>query len=202
METTENQKKIRFNIDVVGDCYVGKSAIIKYFQDGYYTPSFITTLGKIFYVKTISINGKLIKLRIRDTPGSNGFVDIVKEQCKNSHGSFIVYDISKKESFESVDNWFKIIKENAPQNCVIILLGNKSDLEEKRVIQLEEGKNKADELEISFYEISAKKGEFINDAFDEIVQRIFEKREEEEEEDEEEEEIEKEKGKKDRCCCC
>ena len=131
-------------------------------------------------------NEKEIHLDIWDLAGKLGFKSqFLKPICQNSDGGFIVYDISKRKSFENVDKWFNALNRGLQENLTLILLGNKSDLNSERKIPFEEGENKAKELNISFYETYASDFKNINNVFNELVKQIIKKKEEPEKKEEE-----------------
>ena len=167
-------------IVLAGDSEVGKTNILTRYttdSDKSVPTQFKSTKLPDQKRKKLNINGKEIHLDIWELPGNLEFKSpFLKLICQNSDGGFIVYDISKRESFENVDKWFKALNNNLPENSALILLGNKSDLSGERKIQFEEGEEKAKELNISFYETYASDFKNINNVFYELVQQIIKKR--------------------------
>ena len=113
-------------------------------------------------------------VKIVDPSGKEEFEETIKKFGANSNGGFIVYDVSKKASFDNVDKWVKLFREISGENAPLILLGNKSDLIEEREIQTEEGEEKAKKLNIPFYETCAFVGENISSPFKELLNKILE----------------------------
>ena len=202
-----SSQKYSFMVILAGDSGVGKTNIVlRYTKDN--IPSNIepSESFKLFF-KSQKINGKKIRLQIWDLAGQQGWEEeAIPRICSKSQGGFIIYDITKRESFENVDKWFRVLRKNL-RNSPIILLGNKSDLNEEREVTEEEGKNKEKELNISFYETCASNKENIDNVFEELLKNIIEKKleyqiegqkeegqEEGQEEEEEEEEGQKEEG--------
>ena len=172
---TQKEEHIDFKVKImfIGNSSVGKTSIIKRYSKNIFSTSYISTLGIDFESKNINIDNKTINLQIWDTAGQEKYKVLSKNYYNNSNAFIIVYDITNLESFESVMNWIEQIKENAPENVKSILLGNKSDLEEKRKISEEEGKNLAKKININFYETSAQNGANIEKAIDNLVKDVI-----------------------------
>ena len=172
---TQKEEHIDFKVKImfIGNSSVGKTSIIKRYSKNIFSTSYISTLGIDFESKNINIDNKTINLQIWDTAGQEKYKVLSKNYYNNSNAFIIVYDITNLESFESVMNWIDQIKENAPENVKSILLGNKSDLEEKRKISEEEGKNLAKKININFYETSAQNGANIEKAIDNLVKDVI-----------------------------
>jgi len=172
---TQKEEHIDFKVKImfIGNSSVGKTSIIKRYSKNIFSTSYISTLGIDFESKNINIDNKTINLQIWDTAGQEKYKVLSKNYYNNSNAFIIVYDITNLESFESVMNWIDQIKENAPENVKSILLGNKSDLEEKRIISEEEGKNLAKKININFYETSAQNGANIEKAIDNLVKDVI-----------------------------
>ena len=172
---TQKEEHIDFKVKIMfkGNSSVGKTSIIKRYSKNIFSTSYISTLGIDFESKNINIDNKIINLQIWDTAGQEKYKVLSKNYYNNSNAFIIVYDITNLESFESVMNWIDQIKENAPENVKSILLGNKSDLEEKRKISEEEGKNLAKKININFYETSAQNGANIEKAIDNLVKDVI-----------------------------
>ena len=134
-----------------------------------------STIQANYKVKPIIVsNDAYAKLNIWDTCGNEKFRAITRQYYKDVQGIILVYDISNRESFESIDSWIEDIKNCAPANSVIILTGNKSDLDDKREVSYKEGKDKADELGYLFNEASAKNGENILLLFANLTEAMME----------------------------
>ena len=172
--------KLRYSLKVVlvGDSGVGKTNIIYRYTKNSAPSENVHTLNNKLFFKNTKIKNKKIRLEIWDTADQEE--EIIPYICQGVHGGFIVYDISQSESFDNVDFWFNVLKESLPENSPIILLGNKSDLNDDRVIEEEEGKKKAEDLDIIFYETCASTKKNIKEVFDELLKKIFEKMEKDE----------------------
>ena len=185
----ENEQLELIKIVIVGDSGVGKTNIIyRYTKE--IVPSKIepNSIDEVI-TKKLTIKDKQITLHIWDLPGKAGFQSpFLPMLCKSSDGGFIVYDISQRESFENVNKWFEALNNSLPKNSTIILLGNKSDLNSERKVELNEGQKKAEDLKISFYETCASNLKDINDVFNELLNQIIEKMDKSEKEEKEEKE--------------
>ena len=159
---------------VLGNTSVGKSSfILKYIEDKFVL-NYIATLGMDFKQKKLKLkNGQEVRLRIYDTAGQERFKSVAVSFIKKAEGVILIYDIGNKATFESLEEWIKNIKESGKENLPIILVGNKCDLPpEKRKVELIEGKDKAEEFNLPFFETSCKEGINIKEVFEKIVEDI------------------------------
>lgn len=161
-----------FNLVLIGDTQVGKSALLLRFHEGGYNPSMISTIGVDFRIRTIEVDGKRVKLRIWDTAGQEKFRAIGNGYYRQAQGIVIVYDVTSESSFRNVVNWMQSIDELAPENVCRILLGNKCDMTKERVIETAKGRELADKYGVQFFETSAKTGHNVEDAFRAISREI------------------------------
>jgi len=154
-----------FKLLLIGDSGVGKSCLLLRFADDTYTDSYISTIGVDFKIRTVDLDTKTIKLQIWDTAGQERFRTITSSYYRGAHGIIIVYDITDKESFDNVRQWLFEIDRYASENVCKLLVGNKSDLANKRAVEFEAAKSFADELNIPFLETSAKNATNVEQAF-------------------------------------
>ena len=155
-----------FKMILIGDSSVGKSNILlKYLKDQF-DPNSRATVGVEFGTKNITLNNKKIKIQIWDTAGQERYRSITSAYYKGAKGAFIVYDITRKTTFENIDKWIADLKTNGDSNISIVLIGNKSDLEEKREVTKEEGLKKSQDCKTAFMETSALNGDNVHKAFD------------------------------------
>ena len=161
----------------LGNSEVGKSSFIIKYIDNSFTLYYTATLGIDFKQKKIKLkDGRDVRLRIFDTAGQERYKSVSASFIKKADGVILIYDIGNLESFEAVENWIKSIREIGKDNLPIILVGNKCDLpDDKRMISLKEGQDKADEFNIPFYETSCKEGINIKEVFEKLVDDIMEK---------------------------
>ena len=148
-----------FKLIIVGDSNVGKTNIMsKYIRDQFNYNS-KSTIGVEFGTKIIKINNKKIKAQIWDTAGQERYKSITSAYYKGAKGALIVYDITNKFTFDSVDKWVQDLNSYGDKNLTLLLVGNKSDLEEKRQIIKEDGEEKAKSFGLGFIETSACSGD-------------------------------------------
>jgi Ras-related protein Rab-8A len=150
---------------LIGDSGVGKSCLLLRFSDDSFTPSFITTIGIDFKIRTIELDGKRIKLQIWDTAGQERFRTITTAYYRGAMGILLVYDVTDERSFNNIRNWFSNIEQHASEGVNKILIGNKCDWVEKKLIAKEQGQALADEFGINFLETSAKANINVEEAF-------------------------------------
>lgn len=154
-----------FKLLLIGDSGVGKSCLLLRFADDTYTESYISTIGVDFKIRTIELDGKTIKLQIWDTAGQERFRTITSSYYRGAHGIIVVYDVTDGESFNNVKQWLHEIDRYASENVNKLLVGNKTDLTQKRIVTTEQGKEFADSLGIEFLETSAKTSSNVEQAF-------------------------------------
>ena len=167
-----------FKYIIIGDAYVGKSNLLLRYAYGQFKPDYQLTIGVEFAAKNVKIRGKTYRIQIWDTAGQESFRSITRGYYKSSVCALVVYDISKRDTFNNIGTWIEDCKNQSPKTIFFVLVGNKSDLEEQRQVNTEEGQELADKYGIPFYETSAKTGTNINEIFynsaEEIVKKIEE----------------------------
>ena len=169
----DNYYDYLLKIVIIGNTSVGKSSIIRRFCDGDYINHHISTIGVDFRVKTIDIDDYLYaKLQIWDTSGQERFKTITSSYYRGSHGVIVVYDISDLQSFKDVKKWIKELINFTSPNIVLILVANKCDLKNKRVVSFESGKELADSYGILFIEVSSMSNININDIFYKLAKAV------------------------------
>ena len=167
--------KLLFKIIIVGESCVGKSNIISRYLNGQFIQNIPSTLGAELSNKYLKIKDISAKLQIWDTAGQERYHSIISCYFKGAHGCFIVYDITNEQTFEKVGEWYQRVKENANKEVSLILVGNKCDLENKRVISRDKGEEKAKNLNCPFFETSALSEVNIKEIFNEMLNNIYEK---------------------------
>ena len=121
----------------------------------------------------MEVNGKKVKLQIWDTAGQERFKNITASYYRGGNGVLVVYDITDRDSFENLNSWLIEIEKNANKNVYKLLIGNKSDLEEKRKVTYQEGKDFATSNGMQFIETSAKTASKVQEAFELLTQEII-----------------------------
>ncbi|KAF9163083.1 GTP-binding protein [Actinomortierella ambigua] len=157
---------------LIGDSGVGKSCLLLRFSDDSFTPSFITTIGIDFKIRTIELDGKRIKLQIWDTAGQERFRTITTAYYRGAMGILMIYDVTDERSFSNIRNWFSNIEQHASEGVNKILIGNKCDMAERKLISKEQGQALADEFGIKFLETSAKSNINVEEAFFSLARDI------------------------------
>ena len=162
-----------YKMILIGDSGVGKSNILLKYLKNEFQQNTKATVGVEFGTKTVEIDNKKIKVQIWDTAGQERYRSITSAYYKGAKGAFIVYDITRKGSFENIDKWIEDLKSNGDKNVSIMLIGNKSDLADKREVQTDEGIKKSEESKVAFLETSALNGENVAKAFEQIIEQIY-----------------------------
>jgi len=161
-----------FKLLLIGDSGVGKSCLLLRFADDTYTESYISTIGVDFKIRTIELEGKTVKLQIWDTAGQERFRTITASYYRGAHGIIVVYDVTDQETFTNVKQWLQEIDRFASEGVNKLLVGNKSDLVNKKVVEYTVAKEFADQLGIPFLETSAKNATNVEQAFLTMAKQI------------------------------
>uniref|UniRef100_A0A182X8H7 Ras-related protein Rab-3 n=1 Tax=Anopheles quadriannulatus TaxID=34691 RepID=A0A182X8H7_ANOQN len=164
-----------FKLLIIGNSSVGKTSFLFRYADDSFTSAFVSTVGIDFKVKTVFRHDKRVKLQIWDTAGQERYRTITTAYYRGAMGFILMYDITNEESFNSVQDWVTQIKTYSWDNAQVILVGNKCDMEDERVISFERGKQLADQLGVEFFETSAKENVHVTDVFERLVDIICDK---------------------------
>ena len=178
IEEKKKGKLYEIKVIILGDAGVGKTSLFQKYCENKYEDKYIINIGGAYRQKEEKLeNGDILKLHIWNIGGQEKFRSMLSLYLKDAVAAILVYDVSNKESFESLDYWVKEINDNVDNNNFIIsLAGNKCDLpNEIKTISYNDGKNFCIEKEIPiFYEISAKTGDRIKDLFSSLAQKVYE----------------------------
>eukprot|EP01061_Rhynchopus_euleeides_P010384 TRINITY_DN19831_c0_g1_i1.p1 TRINITY_DN19831_c0_g1~~TRINITY_DN19831_c0_g1_i1.p1 ORF type:complete len:205 (+),score=87.53 TRINITY_DN19831_c0_g1_i1:148-762(+) len=155
-----------FKLLLIGDSLVGKSCLIMRYADDCFEQNFIATIGVDFKVKSVEVDdGKTARLQIWDTAGQERFSNITRSYYRGSDAILVVYDVTNRESFSHVQKWLYELQQNADDTSIRILVANKADLVENRVVPTEEGAQVAAQAGMEFFETSALTGDNVVEAF-------------------------------------
>jgi len=164
-----------FKYIIIGDTGVGKSCLLLQFTDKRFQPVHDLTIGVEFGARMINIEGKQIKLQIWDTAGQEAFRSITRSYYRGAAGALLVYDITRRDTFNHLTTWLEDARQHSNSNMVIMLIGNKSDLEARRDVKREEGEAFAREHGLIFMETSAKTAANVEEAFINTAREIYDK---------------------------
>ena len=177
MAEEENEKKYDyiFKLILIGSSGVGKSSILQRYIQKLFNAEYTCTIGVDFFMKTINIRDKSIKLQLWDTAGTEKFKSITTGYYRGANAAFVVFDLTSKSSFDSVSDWienyYKYSNPDSEQH--VILIGNKSDLKENREVTQEQIDNFTLNNKIKYFETSAKNGENIEECFFFIAEKLM-----------------------------
>ncbi|UJR13609.1 hypothetical protein I4U23_000622 [Adineta vaga] len=164
-----------FKFLIIGSASTGKSCILHQFLENKFKVDITHTIGAEFGSKIINVNQKNVKLQIWDTAGQERFRSVTRSYYRGASGALLVYDIANRESYNTVANWLEDARALASPNIVIILCGNKTDLEEQRQVTFAEASRFAEDNGLMFLETSAMNNENITESFLKCAQKILSK---------------------------
>ncbi|KAI3992157.1 hypothetical protein MKX01_015048 [Papaver californicum] len=164
-----------FKYIIIGDTGVGKSCLLLQFTDKRYQPVHDITIGVDFGARMITIDNKPIKLQIWDTAGQESFRSITGFYYRGAAGALLVYDITRRETFDHLASWLEFVRQHVNANMTIMLIGNKGDLAHRRAVSTEEGEKFARENGLIFMEASAKTAQNVEEAFISTAAVIYKK---------------------------
>ena len=169
----------KYKLIFLGDQYVGKSCIINSFVNDTFTEEYIATIGLDFQNKEdYQIDNQDIHLSLYDMSGLEKYRTLIPLYVKNADIFLLVYDVTSKDSFTHLSNWLKIFTDNEIdiKDKIFAVVGNKTDLNDRREVNAEEGENYAKEHDFIFLEVSAKTRDGIKNLFDVILKEMLKKK--------------------------
>lgn len=175
MASRDSPFDLQIKLLMIGDSGVGKTCLLLRYANESFSPTFITTIGIDFKIKNIQLDNKRIKLQIWDTAGQERFRTITTSYFRGAQGILLVYDVTDILTFQNITNWMSQIQQHADVSVNKILIGNKCDDSENRVVAKEKGQQLADEYKMHFFETSAKQGERVEEAFLAIASDVKER---------------------------
>ena len=171
---TSNKYEYIFKIILIGSSGVGKSSILQRYIQKVFSDSYSCTIGVDFFMKSIDIGDKSIKLQLWDTAGTEKFRSITTGYYRGANAAFVVFDLTSKASFNSLNEWienyYKYSNPDSEKN--VVLIGNKSDLVDKREVTQEEIEKFAKDNHIIYFETSAKDGKNIDECFHFMAEQL------------------------------
>ena len=170
-----NSYDMIFKIVLIGDTSVGKTNMLSRYISNEYNPNSQSTIGVELSTKNYIFDNNEVKVQIWDTAGQEKYRSITSSYYKGAQGCLLVYDITRKETFDNIDKWFSELKNSSNSDITAILIGNKCDLSNERKVTTEEAQKKAKLLNMAFMETSALDGSNIDKAFSELVSNVYQK---------------------------
>ena len=168
-------KRTLIPLMLLGDGQVGKTSLIARITGNEFDESLLTTIGKSSHTYEVELHGYNLKMKIWDTAGQERFKSMSVNVIKNAEGLLLTYSITSRESFNNLESWLKQLNDAKDISKIpIVIVGNKSDLEELRIVKYKEGKEFADKHNYHFYEVSAKTGQNVKEAFYDIFEQLYE----------------------------
>ncbi|XP_043720339.1 ras-related protein RABA2a [Telopea speciosissima] len=162
-----------FKVVLIGDSGVGKSNLLSRFTRNEFCLESKSTIGVEFATRTVQVEGKTIKAQIWDTAGQERYRAITSAYYRGALGALLVYDVTKPTTFDNVSRWLKELRDHADSNIVIMLIGNKTDLEHLRAVATEDAQSYAEKEGLSFIETSALEATNVEKAFHSILAEIY-----------------------------
>ncbi|KAL3323609.1 hypothetical protein AABB24_037989 [Solanum stoloniferum] len=162
-----------FKVVLIGDSAVGKSQILARFARNEFSLDSKATIGVEFQTRTLVIQHKSVKAQIWDTAGQERYRAVTSAYYRGAVGALLVYDITKRQTFDHIPRWLEELRAHADKNIVIMLIGNKTDLEDQRAVPTEDAKEFAQKEGLFFLETSAMEATNVEDAFLTVLTEIF-----------------------------
>ncbi|XP_051903430.1 ras-related protein Rab-6A isoform X1 [Hippocampus zosterae] len=155
----------KFKLVFLGEQSVGKTSLITRFMYDSFDNTYQATIGIDFLSKTMYLEDRTIRLQLWDTAGQERFRSLIPSYIRDSAAAVVVYDITNVNSFQQTTKWIDDVRTERGSDVIIMLVGNKTDLADKRQVSIEEGERKAKELNVMFIETSAKAGYNVKQLF-------------------------------------
>ncbi|KAJ0444504.1 putative small GTP-binding protein [Helianthus annuus] len=162
-----------YKVVVIGDSAVGKTQVLSRFTRNEFCLDSKSTIGVEFQTRTLTIQSKVIKAQIWDTAGQERYRAVTSAYYRGALGAMLLYDITKRDSFDHVARWVEELRAHADNSIVIALIGNKVDLEDKRAVPSEDAVEFAENQGLYFFETSALTGDNVEAAFFKLLEEIY-----------------------------
>ncbi|KAJ2821866.1 GTP-binding protein of the rab/ypt [Coemansia erecta] len=165
--------RVAYKFVLLGESAVGKSSIVTRFARNEFNQYNESTIGAAFVTKDVSLDdGSTAGLRIWDTAGQERYKSLAPMYYRNSEGAVVVYDITQEDSFGKAKAWIKELKRQTDAKTVIALVGNKTDLADKRTVSHDKGARYAGEVGALFFETSAQTGQNVAELFEQLARKV------------------------------
>lgn len=164
--------RLKYKLVVVGDEAVGKTSILTRFMYDTFTPQYKVTVGIDFVSKNIYLEDRCIRLQLWDTAGQERFKSLIPSYIRDCSIALVVFDVSNRQSFLSTSAWVQDIRHERGSDVVLVLVGNKGDLEDQRQVSIEEAKAHSKSLNIPYIDLSAKTGHNIKQMFHQLARAL------------------------------
>lgn len=165
-------RMFQFKLVLLGESAVGKSSLVLRFVKGQFHEYQESTIGAAFLTQTICLDDAVVKFEIWDTAGQERYHSLAPMYYRGAHAAIVTYDITNKDSFVRAQTWIAELQKQGSPNIMIALAGNKSDLDNIRAVQFEEGRAFADENHLLFMETSAKSSLNVTELFTAIAKKL------------------------------
>ncbi|CAD5182284.1 unnamed protein product [Musa acuminata subsp. malaccensis] len=162
-----------FKLVLIGDSGVGKSNLLSRFTRNEFNLESKSTIGVEFATRSITVDTKVLKAQIWDTAGQERYRAITSAYYRGAVGALLVYDVTRRPTFENVSRWLKELRDHTDPNIVVMLIGNKSDLRHLVAVPTEDGKAYAERESLYFMETSALEATNVDKAFQEVLTQIY-----------------------------
>ena len=169
-------KHASVKVVLLGETSVGKTCTaIRYVRDTF-AERYDVTIGANFFAKEIQIGENIMNMQLWDTAGQEKYRSLTRMYYRDAKAALIFYDITDRRTFEGkIDEWISDVKSKAPEGVCLVVVGNKVDMEDKRQISTDEGRECAERLSVPFFEVSAKDGTGLNELFLKVAKLVEEK---------------------------
>lgn len=168
--TTQQPTQYNFKVVLLGEGCVGKTSIVLRYVEDKFNPQHISTLQASFLTKKLTLeNDTKVQLNIWDTAGQERFHALGPIYYRGSHGAILVYDITDQDSFQKVKNWVKELKRMLGSEIILVIAGNKLDLEEQRTVMEDDAISYAESVGAHYFETSAKTNDNVEEVFVELT---------------------------------
>ncbi|CAH9123647.1 unnamed protein product [Cuscuta epithymum] len=162
-----------FKVVLIGDSGVGKSNLLSRFTRNEFSQDSKSTIGVEFATRTIKVDDKIIKAQIWDTAGQERYRAITSAYYRGAVGALLVYDITRRVTFESMERWLNELRDHTDKNIIVMLVGNKADLRHLRAVTTDDSKVFAEKENTFFMETSALESINVENAFTEVLSQIY-----------------------------